>query len=150
MDFNLGMILCQLMLLQECSSIYQRNESNSKTINQQNHDNFMIKIMVLPYYPIKLKIMIIGLMNLSPKYRFSIQETYDFLKESKEKIKLFRDVHFSRTKMYNIFGKKMQFIDALIEWIKQENKEDIYRQGLPLSSANHEPQEIENILARKN
>ena len=67
----------------------------------------MIKIMVLPYYPIKLKIMIIGLMNLSPKYRFSIQETYDFLKESKEKIKLFRDIHFSRTKMYNIFGKKM-------------------------------------------
>lgn len=81
--FNIGMILVEVMLLESCCLIYDDGLSCHKTINPTLHEMLIEKVLKLGYYPLKLRMIVAGLIQLHSRDRFTCEEVFELLKDSK-------------------------------------------------------------------
>lgn len=89
----------------------------------------------MAYYPLKLRMVVSGLIQLNPSDRLSSEEVYSLLCEVREKIKSFHTFHLRKTAFQNIFKFKLNALDVSIDRIKQETNAELFKDGLPFTSA---------------
>jgi hypothetical protein len=62
-NFAIGMTLAECILLEDLSKIY-RIDQNKISINKERHTSIIENLLKIKYYPMKLLLLVIGLIQL--------------------------------------------------------------------------------------
>lgn len=63
--------------------------THNKAIDPKMHQHLIERILKISYYPLKLKMIVVGMIQPEFAYRFTSEEVYNLLKDYKAKINLF-------------------------------------------------------------
>lgn len=120
--------------------IYDDGLSSHRSISGHLHQMLIEKVLSVGYYPLKLRVIIAGLIQSRGFDRFTSEEVHGLLAEFGNKISEFQQFHLRKTSFQNRFHHKLLTIEAIIEKLKRESSSVLFSEGLPLiSSSFHRP-----------
>lgn len=87
------------------------------------------------YYPLKLRVIIAGLIQPRGLDRFTCEEVHGLLAEFGNKISEFQLFHLRKTSFQNRFHHKLITIETIIGRLKRESKSVLFTEGIPIISS---------------
>jgi hypothetical protein len=84
------------------------------------------KVLRIGYYPLKLRMIVAGMIQLRPRDRFTSEEVSSLLREYKEKIRNFQTFHLRKTAFELNFREKLAPIEGILSRLKQEMNADLF------------------------
>lgn len=129
------------MLLESKCLIYDDGLSSHRSISGPLHQMLIEKVLSVGYYPLKLRVIIAGLIQQRGFDRFTCEEVHGLLAEFGNKISEFQQFHLRKTSFQNRFHHKLITIETIIGKLKRESNSVLFTEGIPI---------ISNTLPRPN